>query len=786
MKIQFRHPLKNTVKTNFLIIFTVFVIATLATCFTTVSSSNSFNLVIMRQEHLIQQHSITNNLSQITHDLLYQSSDLSINFSDLEMHEFLDTLLKLEKQSVELQDTDLVKFINTTSFEVTNTIVSAFDHHAHNQGKIGDEEMKAVRTALANMETRVLDHQAERTKELESVLGTALVTNKTAGMIATIITLLSVISTCLLLWLIYRVTISPIHDFVTSLKRAAIAPRLSNSYRMKQNYGGEIGEAAYALNTLFDVTANALEDAGTQAEIAKRSNAHWKAIFNLSPDAIILLDKQNAKIIDCNPATLKMLNVSQEEVTSHTALDFHPHEKEKLEAFLSKVCVYGHARADDLSCKLDDCIIPVSVVGVDVQNDNDKSIMLYIRDMSENVAQRNKLEVAQREAEQANEAKSEFLANMSHEIRTPLNGMLGMAQALGSSNLIAEDTDKVETIIDSGDALMTILNDVLDISKISASQMELSKTPANLSQIATQTHKLFSAQAKDKGLDLTLSISADLPEILKFDSVRVRQCLTNLVSNALKFTEKGKVSIEAFLSETHEQDFVLGLRVTDTGLGMDDTTRERIFSPFIQADSSISRKFGGTGLGLSITQELARMMGGDICVESVPDKGSVFTFTFKAEPASKEASIRETPSRIPAKIDLTAHSILLVDDSIINRKVVRTLLAATGVAISDAENGQEALDLLQTKSFDLVLLDMHMPVLSGPETISFIRKSDEAWSDIPVLAVTADAMLGDKERYLAMGLDGYLTKPIDQRLLYKNIFKALGKSQEGSTKRKIA
>ncbi|PHS28269.1 MAG: hypothetical protein COA84_01860 [Robiginitomaculum sp.] len=775
MKRNPRH--KSTLKTNFLIIMGVFIVSTAAICAFTFSASNTTRRAFVQQDILLERYKLAFNLSGAVHELLYRSADLLNSLSDVALDDFVHARKSLENLSIDLAEQNLTIFIRNTTENISAGSLKAMGHYIKNDRVAGDAIMINVRSLSQDLQQRVLENQAARFAELEAIESEVIETNRHISTGIALLVLFIFINCGVLFFLIFRKTIEPIQNFVIALGKAADAPQNSKKYRLQQQGSGEIAQAARALNSLLDATENALHDARSQAEIAERSEARWRAIFNLSPDAIILINQDTTNIVDCNPATMAMLDVGDKDFTQFSAFDFHKHEVEKLEQFLKEIRANGHARADNLSCKLADKIIPVSIVGVDVPDDEGRSTMLYVRDMSEIVAQRRELEAAQREAESASEAKSAFLATMSHEIRTPLNGMLGMAQALNASALPSDDADKVDTIIESGDMLMTILNDILDISKIGASQMQLSKVPSSLRTLITHTHKLFSAQADDKGLDFEISISPEIPETLRIDPVRVRQCLTNLISNALKFTTKGAVHIEAILEKTTGKINTVALRVSDSGIGMDEETRQRIFSPFIQADSSISREFGGTGLGLAISHELARMMGGDITVQSTCGQGSVFTFTFEAEQTEQTIAPDLKVSK-PTGNSLGARNLLLVDDSPINRKVIRTLLSATGIQITEAENGQEALDCLHAEAFDLVLLDMHMPVMSGPETIAHIRNDGELWHDIPVIAVTADAMLGDKERYMAMGLDGYLAKPIDQRMLLVTLFKAMEKPRE--------
>jgi signal transduction histidine kinase/ActR/RegA family two-component response regulator len=772
-----RQSPKSNLKKNFTLIMAAFIVSTAFICAMTLIASNTTRRAFAQQNEVLERYQLAFDLSSAVQELLYRSADLSNSLSDSSLDAFLIAQKELKYLSNELNKPELTQYILATEHKITDGSLKALDHYINNDRLAGDRTMQDVRQLSQQLQNKVLTHQAARLQELESIQHKTIETNKRISTGITLLTLLVILDFILLFFIVFHKTIKPIQSFISTLRQAAKAPEEAKKHLITLDSPGEIGEAAIALNSLLEATQNALEKARSQTEVAMLSEARWKAILELSPDAVILINQKTSKIIDCNPASIAMLDVVGKDFTQYTAFDFHPHEKEKLGTFLDEVCTKGHARADNLSCKLGDTTIPVSVVGVDVPGEDGNTTMLYIRDMSEIMAQRQELEAAQVKAEEASEAKSAFLATMSHEIRTPLNGMLGMAQALGASQLPAEDAEKVETIIESGDMLMTILNDVLDISKISAAQMELSKIPGDLGQLVSQTYKLFSAQAEDKNLEFTLSISPDLPEALCFDPVRVRQCLTNLVSNAIKFTKEGRVSIEAFAKDSDGKNRTLCLRVTDTGLGMTEETHQRVFSPFIQADSSISRKFGGTGLGLAITHELAHMMDGDIAVQSAPDEGSCFTFTFKAELANEKPMTSKKRAASTSKMDLSDRKLLLVDDSAINRKVISTLLSATGIAITEAENGQEALDHLYASDFDLVLLDMHMPVLNGPQTIAHIRKCDEGWTDIPVIAVTADAMLGDRERYLAMGLDGYITKPIDQRMLFVSLFKALDKPQ---------
>ncbi len=395
-------------------------------------------------------------------------------------------------------------------------------------------------------------------------------------------------------------------------------------------------------------------------------------------------------------------------------------------------------------------------------------------DVTELRQREKELRKAQAAAVAASNAKSAFLANMSHEIRTPLNGILGMAQVLEMGNLSSDQRDQVQTILDSGRNLMALLNDVLDLSKIEAGKIAIVTADTDLIHTLRRLHRLWKPKAEEAGLEFYLSLDAELPQLLNFDAVRVRQCVSNLISNAIKFTSKGRVEVFVTAKKHPDGRYMVKIRVTDTGVGMNEETTQRLFRPFTQADESTSRKYGGTGLGLSITRSLAELMGGEATVRSEVGRGSEFTFTFLAGEAapqhrivSEGGSLTEDESREALK-DQNLR-LLLVDDHPINRQVASLFLRPFNMRIVEATNGKEALACLERETFDMMLLDVHMPVMDGAETIRTIRASGQAWANIPVIALTADAMTGDKERYLAMGMDSYLSKPIAERDLIAEV-----------------
>ena len=361
------------------------------------------------------------------------------------------------------------------------------------------------------------------------------------------------------------------------------------------------------------------------------------------------------------------------------------------------------------------------------------------------------LERAQAQAQEASRAKSEFLAMMSHELRTPMNGVLGLAHALRGTSLDVRQTQYLESIEQSGHGLMTILNDILDLSKVEAGKLELDVAPFDIRRSLAQIRLVWRETALLKGVELAVEVDPATPAWLAGDDVRVRQILRNLVSNALKFTDAGRVLVRV----TPDGDGI-ALSVSDTGVGMDAEQTARLFTPFVQGDRTIARRFGGTGLGLAICRQLVEMMGGEIGVDSTPGQGSTFTarLPLAAAPAPGPAL------DVAEARDLTRARGGVVDDNAINQTVARAILEAAGAAVATVGDGHTALARLRIEDFDVVLMDVHMPGMDGVEAVRRIRSGQGGRVDLPVVALTADAMAGDAERLLAQGFDDAHPKPI--------------------------
>ncbi len=392
----------------------------------------------------------------------------------------------------------------------------------------------------------------------------------------------------------------------------------------------------------------------------------------------------------------------------------------------------------------------------------------------------NELEAARARAESVRRTNFAFLSNLSHEIRTPLNGILGMAQEVERGDLNGEEQrEHGQTIVTSARSLKMLIDDVTDLAKIEAGQMTLVQTDEDLEQLLAQQLRLWRPLAEEKFLTLSLEVGEDLPRHLRFDPVRLGQCVSTLLGNAVKFTERGGVAIRASRYD-HAHGVGVRIEVSDTGIGMSADKVDKLFMPFVHTESAFSRRFGGTGLSIVLAQKLARLMGGDLSVASESGKGSALTLTMVAETVRDRAA----PAVI---VDDEAHDdqagrpgpshnkrVLLVDDHPLNRRVGRLYLEPEGFIVSEAVNGQQALDRLTQEHFDLVLMDIHMPVMDGLEAVRQIRGGRSAWHDVPVIAFTADAMSGDRERYVAEGMNGYIPKPIEKRDLLAEIGRILG------------
>ena len=385
---------------------------------------------------------------------------------------------------------------------------------------------------------------------------------------------------------------------------------------------------------------------------------------------------------------------------------------------------------------------------------------------------------AKNAAEQASQVKSDFLANMSHEIRTPMNAILGFTELLKRAEESGEAEkdarrEYLDTIHSSGQHLLGLINDILDISKIESGKMVVEKIVFSPHQMVSEVVSILRVQAERKGIGLEYSWVGKVPETIESDPARFRQVVINLIGNAIKFTHEGQVDVVLQLCQGADGDPKLKVEVKDSGIGIDEEKLEQIFDPFVQADNSMTRRFGGTGLGLTICKKIVLALGGDLQVESVVDEGSNFSFTLNVgclddvemldTPQGDFLSTEVTDSEVEESVEGNAIRVLVVEDGLINRKLVTTILTKSGMSVKCAENGKIGAEMALSESFDVVLMDMQMPVMDGYTAARLLR---EKGYDVPIIALTAHAMSGDREKCLKAGCSDFLTKPISpDRLL---------------------
>ncbi len=512
----------------------------------------------------------------------------------------------------------------------------------------------------------------------------------------------------------------------------------------------------------------------TEQELEERT-AFFNSLIENSPIAIVAVGIDDI-VQFCNPAFESMFRYRQADIIGKSLLKLITNSEVRSEVATNREDLWKGKVIHTVSkrARSDGSLVDVEAFSVPLGPSGHRTgaVMQY-QDITERKRAEEALLRAKDAAEAASRTKSEFLANMSHEIRTPMNGIIGMTELTLDTELTPEQREYLGLVQTSADSLLKLINDILDFSKIEAGKVDVEKIEFPFQRSLDETLKSLAVRARQKNVELTWRVAPGIPEYLRGDAGRLRQILVNLVGNAVKFTARGEIEVSVEAESESDANVLLHFQVRDSGIGIPKEKQEMIFEAFTQVDSSTTRNYGGTGLGLAITSQLVHLMGGKIWVESEPGRGSIFHFTSCFEltgavprtAASRDPeAIRPLPLR--AAVPSTPQAaqgmkVLLAEDNAVNRRLTIALLQKRGHHIAAAENGQQALDALERENFDLVLMDVQMPVLDGLDAIRAIRaKEQSSGLHLPIIALTAHAMKGDRERCLASGADDYVTKPI--------------------------
>ncbi|HEY0945783.1 MAG TPA: ATP-binding protein [Opitutaceae bacterium] len=512
--------------------------------------------------------------------------------------------------------------------------------------------------------------------------------------------------------------------------------------------------------TVFPVTSTLIAFALLRHRLLNLAPVARAALIERLEDRILVFDDDD-RLVDYNHAAAVTLALPKAGGFGRSATDL-------LSAWPQLAGLFSTPRNQRIEVTLEAATFQASLFAVlDEGEARAQARVLVLSDITRLKENETQLRVAKETAEAAGQAQSRFLATMSHEIRTPMNGVIGFTQLLKATSLDSTQREYLDLIDQSTRSLLVIINDVLDYSKIAADQLEIEQIRCNLAAIVHQTYRLLQPLAAEKHLEFTTHIADGAPPEVVSDPVRLQQILTNLLGNAIKFTEAGRVGLEVRAPAPDAIEF----KVADTGVGIAPEHQARIFAPFSQADASTTRRFGGTGLGLSITRRLCELMGGSLTVSSELGRGSVFTATVRAVPAARAAAPTiAAVSAAEVSVGTRRLKILVFEDNLVNQKVVGGFLAKLGHEARFAEDGAKGLGVLASESFDAVLMDIEMPVMDGYQAVRRIRASEKpGGSRAYIIALTAHALKGERERCLALGMDDFLTKPFSLAALRETL-----------------
>jgi len=500
------------------------------------------------------------------------------------------------------------------------------------------------------------------------------------------------------------------------------------------------------------------------------SEERLRQFFENSPDPVFVMNR-DAQIIAVNTCACEFVKMEKAELLTKTAYDlapeaFHREVDENMRKWFS-----GELKQCEGFClTAEGTTIPIDMTGTLQPIGGETVLQLHVRNTTLHKEAEEKLLNARELAEKASQTKSEFLANMSHEIRTPLNGIVGMAQLMIDTGLDKEQNEFVETILQSSNGLSKIINHVLDISKIEAGQMDIREAATDLRELSNTLYHMFLPRAEQAGVSLKCECKGNIPPSVITDEGLLEQVLTNLLGNALKFTHEGSVILVIECLKKTDQNAELHFEVSDTGIGISPNKQATIFEKFTQADGTSKRQYGGTGLGLAISSQLVELMGGKIELNSVPDEGSTFSFKLTLKQNNGPAKQIDAPPLATQVLRENAQ-ILLVEDNKVNQKVAIAMLRKAGCEVDAVENGRAAVEQVQKKSYDVVLMDCQMPIMDGFEATALIRKMEAPYCQIPIIAITAHAMKDDETKCIEGGMNDYLPKPISKQMLINLINK---------------
>jgi len=492
----------------------------------------------------------------------------------------------------------------------------------------------------------------------------------------------------------------------------------------------------------------------------RQKERDYRQIFDNAHDAILIFEPETERVLEVNRRGCEIYGYDADEFRQLSLIDLSADPERGREKVTETLQKGSFLNFETLQKRRDGSRMYLEINASVIEFQGQLAILSINRDITERKKAED-LRLAKEAAEKANQAKSEFLANMSHEIRTPMAGIIGLAGLLAKGELSEKERHYVATIEGSADALLELIDDVLDFSKIEAGKLSVEPESFDLRALVERIVDLLRPR-KGSEIELEVLWHSGIPPYLYGSASRLRQVLLNLLGNALKFTERGRVELEIASSRGREGQTRVDFSVRDTGIGIGKEAQQRLFEPFTQEEGASNRRFGGTGLGLAISRRLVELMGGDIGFDSLPGAGSHFYFSLPFEVALAPAEAEDTLS---SGFELAGRRVLVAEDNPVNRMVVLALLENHGLEAMAVSNGYEVLEALDQSSFDLILMDCQMPELDGYEATRRIRLLEGSTRHVPILALTANALVGDEEKCLEAGMDAYLSKPFTEERL---------------------